>query len=32
MEWRVRAKVGEVWREWSPEQTFAVEPLDAACD
>lgn len=29
--WRVRAKVGDVWSEWSGEQRFDVEPAVTDC-
>jgi hypothetical protein len=29
--WKVRAMVAGTWREWSPERTFDVEPLNTDC-
>lgn len=29
--WRVRATVGGVWQEWSPERNFNVEPVNTDC-
>jgi hypothetical protein len=29
--WKVRAMVGRKWREWSPERTFDLEPLNTDC-
>jgi hypothetical protein len=29
--WRVRARIGEEWMDWSPERTFDVEPLNSDC-
>jgi len=29
--WKVRAMVGGKWREWSPERTFDVEPMNTDC-
>lgn len=29
--WKVRAMVAGTWREWSPERTFDVEPVNTDC-
>jgi len=29
--WRVRARYGTTWAEWTPEQTFDVEPENSDC-
>jgi len=29
--WRVRAYVGGVWQDWTPERSFDVEPLNSDC-
>jgi len=29
--WRVRARYGTTWADWTPEQTFDVEPEDTDC-
>jgi hypothetical protein len=29
--WRVRARVGSKWTEWSAEQKFTIEPLNRDC-
>lgn len=29
--WRVRARIGEDWMEWTEERTFDVEPLNSDC-
>jgi hypothetical protein len=29
--WRVRAEINSLWSDWSPEQTFDVEPANTDC-
>lgn len=29
--WRVRARFGDDWADWNPEQTFDVEPENTDC-
>lgn len=29
--WRVRARIGEDWMDWTEERTFDVEPLNSDC-
>lgn len=29
--WKVRAKINDIWSDWSPERSFDVEPIDTDC-